>query len=303
MNSRCVRGAVLLSYGAADLTAVTDALRGAGVQTSHIVLIHHPDGRGSLPKNVGPVGVTFMSPTNTGYGAGMNAGWRRLPSEVTSVLLLTPGVSFDSHHLDQAFTYFEQNPDVGILGPVLRTSEGATLSAGGDLSHSFKPTHKRSPQSTQENPFEPAQWVDGAAMIVRPALLPMPEHYFLYWEDVAFSLSARRSGWRTGTFDRWVAITEPGAGGRQDLFRFLYWRNRILCARELGGPGATLLSVAALLAALVLRPVQKGLNGNFAGARRTMKLLTVALHDGLRGRGGPPRRFVAADSDVRLSEA
>ena len=48
---------------------------------------------------------------------------------------------------------------------------------------------------------EQADWVSGASMVVRRAVLdavgPMDEGYFLYFEETDFCLQARRAGWQT----------------------------------------------------------------------------------------------------------
>src|SRR5690606_3811915 len=88
------RGAIILTYGASDVTGLVDNLVGAQIPRSQIVMVSQSDGTSRRPVNTGQPGVIIEVQRNVGYGAGMNIGLEALPSTVQSVLLLTPGVAF-----------------------------------------------------------------------------------------------------------------------------------------------------------------------------------------------------------------
>lgn len=168
------------------------------------------------------------------------------------------------------------------------------------MTHLFKPVHVMEEPRGEGQMFQRCDWVDGAAVLIRSSLLPLPEDYFLYWEDVDLSLRARRAGMTVGVSQKWTALTTPGAGGRRDLFRYLYWRNRVLCSRRLGGLRGVVGTTLVLAGAAVVRPGQRLLARDFRGARKVGSLLTRALLDGLRGRSGPPPPLLTSGSDVQV---
>jgi N-acetylglucosaminyl-diphospho-decaprenol L-rhamnosyltransferase len=300
------RGAVILGYGPSDLANVVDVLVRAGIPRHHVIVVHQPDGTGREMTSVGCPGALVENTVNTGYGAGMNLGLGHLPGSVGVILLLTPGVDMGAAALADAFDLVDDEPCIGILAPVLHDPSGATLSCGGLMSPTFRPYHSRdfrhAGKTAGSAPLRRADWVDGAAVLVRRQVGPLPEEYFLYWEDVAYSLRAARAGWLVGVDERWSATTLPGTGGRRDLFRYLFWRNRILCSRAWGNPATTVASLVALGAAAVLRPGQLMVSGDLRGARRTAAVLFRALRDASSGRSGPPPPSVTGGSDVSVGQ-
>lgn len=124
-------GAVLLNYGASDFRSAASTLLRVGVPLPNIVVVNNPDGRRSRPGNLGAA-VRVVEPNdNRGYGVGMNAGWAELPSDVDSVLLLTPDVEMDAAEFASALDYFQAHDEIGVYGPTLRTRQGSLLSGGG----------------------------------------------------------------------------------------------------------------------------------------------------------------------------
>ena len=93
-------------------------------------------------------------------------------------------------------------------------------------------------------------YAHGAAMMVRRETLekagPMPEVYFLYYEELDWSVRIREQGWRIAYDPRCTVFHKESAttGQQSPLRSYCLTRNRLLFAwRNLRG-GARLLSVA-----------------------------------------------------------
>lgn len=291
-------GCVILTYGSADPSPLVRAVEAAGFNKDGVVVVHNPSPKNPEPARAEVLPRLVVCPTNGGYGAGMNAGIAELRDmRCRFYLLITAGVELDPIGLKAATEKLES--DIGVLGPVLRDPRaGNVISSGGRLSRTFRPTHRTS--SSSVTGVADVDWVDGAALFVNSNLVPLPEEYFLYWEDVALSLKARQHGLRRCVVEGWEVLTEPGASSRPDVFRYLYWRNRIHCSRTYGSWFAKVATLLAWAAAVAARPARTLANGSPVGAARTAGILVLAGWDAARKNLGPPGPYVLRGSDVAL---
>lgn len=147
-------------------------------------------------------GLTYVrSPTNLGYGAGMNFGFQRLTSPTKYVLLLTHEVALAQADIDAMISTAERQ-GAALVGPILHLPDGGGIwSSGGEVGRSGLPRHRR------DTPLQDrrAQWLDGAALLVRTAAFErvggFDPDYFLYYEDVDLGLRLARHG------GAWVSVS------------------------------------------------------------------------------------------------
>lgn len=291
-------GAVVLCYGQPDIEPLLSTLFRTGLPIENTIIVIQPDGNEISYANASGHPVV-ESPKNLGYGAGMNEGAAALPPQVDIVLLATPDITMDPQELRRAFELMECSDSLGILGPRLTSYEGVPLSHGGTLDRFFRPRH-----IGEANKKDRLRWIDGAAQIVRRGTLPLPEKYFMYWEDIAFSLETQASGSAIQVAPDWTVATSPGTKKRRAAFRYLYWRNRIICAKSHGTPLDTLFSLASGLIAALYRPATEMRHGaSAAEALRTARTIATALVHGTVSKGGLPPSWVLAGSDIRASTA
>ena len=169
----------------------------------------------------GPIPEAFLAPCpglrlvarphNEGFAAGVNAGWRVTHSPW--LLVLNPDVEvaggFLSHVMARIGLY-EADPDgpPGIVGFGLLNPDGSPQGSVGlypslarTIREQFIPRSRRKYQAGWRIRPGRVDWVTGACMLVHTAMMAnlggMDEDFFLYYEEVAFSHAARRSGWRT----------------------------------------------------------------------------------------------------------
>ena len=112
----------------------------------------------------------------------------------------------------------EADPDgpPGIVGFGLRNPDGSPQGSVGvypslarTIWEQFIPRSRRKYQAGWRIRSGPVDWVTGACMLVNSAMMAalggMDEDFFLYYEEVAFSQAARRSGWRV-EYDASVSV-------------------------------------------------------------------------------------------------
>jgi GT2 family glycosyltransferase len=152
---------------------------------------------------------------NLGFAGGSNVALRPLVASGTMpdyVLLLNPDTVVRPGAIRGLVEFMEANPQVGIAGTRLEDPDGTPQRSAfrfpcvssefengvrlGFISHLL--ANRLVAPPVQDQPHV-TDWVAGASMIVRPAVLTqvgvMDEDYFLYFEETDFCLQAKRAGW------------------------------------------------------------------------------------------------------------
>lgn len=229
------------------------------------------------------------SSANRGYAGGMNAGGRRLlRSGAQQLAFLTHDVDIRYRDLLELGDCLSQHKDAGAVGPVLYDgTDGTLFSAGGGI----RPHGVFHEQTIDTTRCKSVAWLDGAVLLVRAdafeALGGFDECFFLYGEDVDFSLRLRRSGWSCLLAGMVGAGHQPGRAnaGRARAYSYLNTRNVIEVLRREYGWRAALLACARQ----ILR-----------SRARDVVTITAVSHFLIRRFGPPPARFVSG-SDIVLS--
>lgn len=207
--------------------------------------------RGSgLPVGTGPDSSVRLLATggNLGYAAGNNAGIaaaREWSPEF--VWLLNPDIRVAPDTLRGLLAVFRAAPDAGAVGarvvlggsdPAVIWSDGGTVDprtgAAGNL-HMGRPE-----TSTPAGGIREVDYVYGGCLLFRTAVLdtvgPLPEQYFMYFEETDWCRRVAAHGWRLLVDGRVRVVTAERAGGGMIAPHYLYYmtRNRILFGRGLG---------------------------------------------------------------------
>lgn len=145
---------------------------------------------------------------NLGYAGGNNIGIRHaLFGGSEAICILNNDVIVDPTFLDPLLTMLQKQPEVGIVTPLIgeRTEKGAQVWALGSTINWNTAAVTRNcagePIAHWRNqpPFE-VDVASGAAMLVRREVLQqvglMDEEFFLYFEEVDWSLAVRQAGYR-----------------------------------------------------------------------------------------------------------
>lgn len=184
-------------------------------------------------------GLTYVrSPTNLGYGAGMNFGFRRLTRPTKYVLLLTHEVVLAQADLD-AMVSTAECQGAALVGPILYLPDGGGIwSSGGEVGRSGLPRHRRDIPLQDRR----VRWLDGAALLVRTDVFErvggFDSDYFLYYEDVDLGLRVERHG------GAWVSVAAACQQDTNQMPAYFGARNSTLLWRKHRRP----LRLAATLA-------------------------------------------------------
>ncbi len=180
----------------------------------------------------------LASPTNVGFGVGMNLGaTAALEAGAEQLLLLNPDARIDAESLRRLREVVAADPMI-MAAPVVETVDGRIWADGTDLyldRGRMRATRKRAEGARAE------MWLSGACLVVSRVLWEridgFDERYFLYWEDVDLSWRAREAGATlqvvrdaTSVHDEGGTQQESGSRAKSATYYYYNIRNRLLFA-------------------------------------------------------------------------
>lgn len=188
---------------------------------------------------------SLLQTENLGFGAGVNRGVEAARTDGrTRYLLINPDASIDV----TAVHVLLETVDIGekvVAAPIVEDGAGRLWSAGHVLDLDDGSTHGRA--WTDGHPdARVRRWLTGAALMINDdawtAVGGFDEDYFLYWEDVDFSLRVEDAGGRLILEERAKAVHDEGGTqgigdpkihAKSPLYYYYNIRNRMLLAQKL----------------------------------------------------------------------
>ena len=201
-------------------------------------------------------------PENRGFSGGVNVGIRRaLEAGADAVLVINNDAVIAAGALDLLVEALAADPELGIVAPLIVNPDGSVQSRGGRVS-------RWSGVARQNYSTRRIDYLSWACVLVRAdvfrAVGELDERFFMYWEDVDYSLRARESGYRIGVVDDAVVSHELSASGRTaGRLLAVYYTWSMLSLGDKHGGAVWLRSRIALLALLLARVVRR----DWPGAR------------------------------------
>ncbi len=188
-----------------DLKACLDSVRRSARReriTAELVVIDNASRDGAADHLEDEGVVVLRNPTNRGFGAAVNQGFRHARGR--RVLLLNPDARLEEGALRLLLDELDADPSVALVAPTLQLADGglqdsprrfydlpALLAQRTSFARTPRGERARSHHVMEElGRHEPVDvdWVTGAAMMLdRDAVSaagPFDERYFLYFEDV-----------------------------------------------------------------------------------------------------------------------
>ena len=247
---------ISVNYNGFALTAaMIDSLRRHVTTPLEIVVVDNGSARdeAALLRERYPDIVVLRSDENLGFAGGNNLGIRAATGDCLLLLNNDTEVTDDTlHHLAETL---DADPSIGAVCPKIRfwTPPQAIQFAG------YTPLTRitlrngligfgQPDDGSYDSPHE-TPYAHGAAMMVRREAVgkagPMPEEYFLYYEELDWSERLREAGYRI-VYDPRATVfhKESATTGQQSPLRSYYLtRNRLLFARRNRRGAARRLSI------------------------------------------------------------
>jgi len=243
-------GVVVLNHGDSTdtLGCLASLEQSDDLDVEVLVVDNGPEDAGHrrLVEAVGGRARVIATGDNLGYAAGNNIGIQQvLDAGCRYVWLLNPDTVVAPDTLPRLLDHLGSVPDCGIVGPrlVLPGSIPLIWSDGGHLDESAHgaTSHLNAGLAAADVlPGKPrdVDYVSGASLLVRRSVVdtvgPLPEDYFLYFEETDWCVQARRHGWRVMVAPAASVVHLKRSSGELPKPYYLYYmtRNRYLFARR-----------------------------------------------------------------------
>jgi GT2 family glycosyltransferase len=189
--------------------------------------------------------IALLQNGNLGFGGGVNRGVEAARADGrTLFLLLYPDASIGAEATHRLLDEVDVDEPV-VAAPLVEDGAGRVWSAGHVLDLRDGATHGRA--WAQRHPdADVRRWLTGAALMINDAAWTsvdgFDEAYFLYWEDVDFSLRIEDAGGRLVLVEQAKAIHDeggtqgigdPDVHAKSPLYYYYNIRNRMLLAQKL----------------------------------------------------------------------
>jgi hypothetical protein len=143
--------------------------------------------------------ATFIkNEQNLGFSAGNNVGIKySLEKLADFVLLLNNDTEVEKDFLVKLLKYAKEHEEAGIISPLIFSEQGESVwFSGGKIDWwRMKTVHI---QKQPEKNLLATDFISGCAMLIRAEVFRksglFDENFFLYWEDVDFSVRAKKAG-------------------------------------------------------------------------------------------------------------
>lgn len=229
---------VLVSWNARDYLekCLSSWYRYAGDFDAHLCVVdnHSADGSVEMVKRCFPQVQLFCNTENAGFARACNQGIQCSSSEY--ILLLNSDCELIDRCIDPLLQGMEQDPQIGVAGPILLHPNGAVQRAGGERVSLlrlfqqqilFRSTSRglRSMEEVRRRHgaagYFAAGFVSGACMMIRRSMLPrtglLREDFFMYAEDVEFCSRAQKNGFKTVVFSNAWIVHHKGQSAVKNL--------------------------------------------------------------------------------------
>ncbi|MEB3205893.1 MAG: glycosyltransferase family 2 protein [Vampirovibrionales bacterium] len=254
-------------------------LQGLSAQAAPaIIVVDNASGDNSISlfnaAQLNPQGLPFQllqNHENLGFSGGVNTGLQVVLKnpDIHYVWLLNNDTTVAPDTL--AVLLNESCRTGGIVGSQLRYPEGRFQQAGMVI-NLWRAAAKGLPEPSRVAPY-PVDAISGASMLIPVTVLKkiglLDAHYFLYFEDIAYCLKARRAGFQVTLAPASIVFhVESASTGKGSLLASYYsWRNRLLLVEQFGSPLQKITSLLYTQFRLFRSRLKAWLPGGFSKSR------------------------------------
>jgi len=236
---------ILLNYkGTKDTLSCIESLEKIEYDNFEIIIVENnspDDSYEILSEAIGNKHTLIKSPSNGGFAKGNNIGINYALEKGTDfVLLLNNDTLVEKDFLREMVNCYQRNKAVGMVGcKILYESRRDLIWYGGgelNLKRFYGLHHGEGQKNSEEfNIEKEVTFNTGCVMLVPREVIQkvgtLPEEYFMYYEDVDYSLSVQEAGYKIYYCPKAVVYHKVSAstGGEESPFA-VEWntRNRII---------------------------------------------------------------------------
>ncbi|MDL2291847.1 glycosyltransferase family 2 protein [Bacteroides sp. OttesenSCG-928-F21] len=193
-----------------------------------------------LLKEKFPQVISLRSPQNLGFSGGNNLGIQY--SKGDYLFFINNDTFVEDDHLDALVTFLRENETAGGVSPKIKFAfpprniqfAGYTPLSSVTLRNSSIGFNE--PDKGQYDQIQRTSYLHGAAMMIRREVIekigPMPEIFFLYYEELDWCTQMSKAGYNLWYVPKWTVYHKESqsTGQESPLQVFYLTRNRLLYA-------------------------------------------------------------------------
>ena len=220
---------LIVNYNSSDLVSrLLDTLKNNS-SDYRVVIINNSAEDKAIARLKNDRAVIIEAMENLGFGRACNLGlnWIYKQDSKAIVWLINPDAYFDvkqNRVVSSAIAFFQNHPQISILGTTVYNSEGNLTDAGG----TFVPdtaalkTITSIPENNLES-YSNTDWVSACSLLINLANFPQcpnfDPRYFLYYEDLDFCLRYGQQGHQIAVTDLLRVIHDTSSITNRNLYR------------------------------------------------------------------------------------
>ncbi|QYK53253.1 MAG: glycosyltransferase family 2 protein [Fimbriimonadaceae bacterium] len=174
---------------------------------------------------------------NLAFASAVNLAVQRA-ANYEFLLFVTNDVTFTPGAVDSLISSMDQNPSIGLLGPLQLVPESLQIHhGGGSFDRKRWKADIHCEDLNEKSGLVFRDWIDGGAMLIRLSAAekvgPMRPEYGFYWEDVDWGIRFVAAGLPVAV-DLNAKVTHASSGTTREFARwkqYIIGRNRGLSAR------------------------------------------------------------------------
>ncbi len=244
MNNIPLLSFITVCYnGIADTCALIQSIHKIIYSVSYEIIVVDNASRedeAAIIKTHYPTVITVRSQQNLGFSGGNNLGLEIAQGRY--LFLINNDTYFESDGIQALIDRLESNPQIGAVSPKIRFAfppqyiQFAGYTQLSSITMRNEPIGMGHPDDGRFETPHPSPYLHGAAMLIKREVIdrtgPMPEIYFLYYEELDWCTAMTRAGY-TLWYEPHCTIfhKESQSTGQQSPLRTFYLtRNRLLYA-------------------------------------------------------------------------
>lgn len=198
---------VLNWNGKEDTVECIESLKKITYPNNEVIVVDNASTDGSVQyiREKYPEITLIENENNLGYSEGNNVGIRyAMKNSSEYILILNNDTIVDSNFLEALVDVAEYNEKSGILGPKTYYANPSNMIyyAGGKINwYTGQPKHigQKKIDQNQFNQIINVDFIAGSCMLIKKEVIEkigfLPNDYFLLWEDIDYSVNAKRNGY------------------------------------------------------------------------------------------------------------
>ena len=244
MNNIPLLSFITVCYnGIADTCALIQSIHKIIYSVSYEIIVVDNASRedeAAIIKTHYPTVITVRSQQNLGFSGGNNLGLEIAQGRY--LFLINNDTYFESDGIQALIDRLESNPQIGAVSPKIRFAfppqyiQFAGYTQLSSITMRNEPIGMGHPDDGSFETPHPSPYLHGAAMLIKREVIdrtgPMPEIYFLYYEELDWCTNMTRAGY-TLWYEPHCTVfhKESQSTGQQSPLRTFYLtRNRLLYA-------------------------------------------------------------------------